>query len=168
MAPWFGLHLGGGMEYHQVEVEPGALGPSGAATEQPTLVGPHVVVQAQPMWPLSERFELFGRVGLGWQRFSASPIPLGRPTPLIVSERAGVLIELPVGIGLRCALWRDRIAIAALAGVDIVLSHSGALFDARTGASQSVRQDTGTVIYVDAFPAPRAAINGGIGLQYFF
>jgi hypothetical protein len=79
-----------------------------------------------------------------------------------------VLIELPVAVGLRSALWRDRVAIAALAGVDIVLSHSGALFDAGAGASQSVRQDTGTVVYADAFPAPRAAFNAGIGLQYFF
>jgi hypothetical protein len=163
-----GFRLSGGMTYHDVEITRGALGVAGATEGEPSIRGPRVVGQLQPMLQLAPRIDAFALVGIGWQRFTANSISIAEPTPLRVSERSGVLVELPIAVGARYAVLRERMALALTFGFAAPLTESGALFDADAGTSQSLRQDTGELVRVDALPHFAGALSGSVSLDFFF
>jgi hypothetical protein len=139
------------MEYLTANVPPGSLELEGGAENPPTLQGPHVVLELQPTWRVAQRWDLFGLVGVGWQRFTADAFELGEPTPLRVSERAGVVVEMPLSFGGRLALGESGWGVSLLGTLAVPVNQSGALFDSTAGAAQSVRQDTSELENVAAF-----------------
>lgn len=163
-----GARLTGGMEYHALSIERGALGAAGPATGEPRISGPHVLGQLQPMLEVAPRLDAYALVGIGWQRFTADSVTLGNPTPLTISERSGVVVELPLALGARYAVLRDRMALALTFAISAPLSQSGALFDAGAGASQSLRQDTGELVRVEALPHFESATSACLSLDFFF
>ncbi len=148
---WLGIRLTGGMEYLSASVPRGSLGVEGDAASDPSLMGPHVVLELQPVWQLNQSLDLFSLVGVGWQRFETEAFAVREPTPLLVNERTGVVVELPVSLGGRLALGRSGFGVSLTAALAIPLMQTGALFDSDAGAAQSVRQDTGLLTRVDAF-----------------
>lgn len=168
LLPNLGARLTGGMEYHALSIEPGALGAEGPATGEPNISGPHVLGQLQPMLELAPGLDGYALVGIGWQRFTADSVTLGEPTPLTIAERSGVLVELPLAVGARYAVLRDRMALALTFAFSAPLSQSGSLFDAGAGASQSLRQDTGELVRVDALPHFESATSASLSLDFFF
>lgn len=166
--PYLGFRISGGMEYHAVHLDPGALGVAGDNETTPTIRGPHVVAQLQPMIRLMPSWEAFALAGIAWQRFTASTISVGEPSPLLVSSRSGVVVELPFGIGTRYAFIPERMALSLLLSMSTPISDSGDLFNSRAGTSQSLRQDTGELVRVAALPSFGTTFGVGASVDYFF
>lgn len=168
LLPWLGLRTEGGMEYLQARLGEGATGVGGEALDEPMVSGPRVVGSLQPSYRLNPCWQLFARAGVGWQRFEVDSVRVGEPTPLLMSERTGVMIEFPASVGVGYAPLSDWLVFSADAGIRIAGPQSGALFDSRAGASQSLRQDTGELVHVAPFPMFGNAIFTRISLDIVF
>jgi hypothetical protein len=162
-----GVRLTGGMEYHAIDIEQGTLA-SGPVEGQPRMSGPHVKGQLQPMLRLTPRFDIFALLGVGWQRFTANAIGIGEPSPLLVSRRSGVLVELPLAIGARYAVLRERMAVGLSFCFTAPMTQTGALFDSNAGTNQSLRQDTGELVRVGGLPHFESALSAGLSFDFFF
>lgn len=150
--PWLGIRTEGGMEYLHTTLGQGATGVAGEALGSSMLSGPRVVASLQPSYWLAPRWQLFARAGVGWQRLVSESIEVGQPTPLTISERTGVIVEFPASIGAGYVALPDWLLISADVGVRVAGPQSGALFESGAGANQSLRQDTGELVHVAAFP----------------
>jgi hypothetical protein len=165
LLPWLGLKTAGGMEYLEARVAPGALGVAGSAATDPAVFGPRVALTLEPRLPLGCQLELLGSVGVGWQRLTAEAFRIVEPTPLLVSERTGVLVEVPLQIGARVLVWPGRLGVSLSGQFTPVLSQSGALFEGSAGAAQTLRQDTGQLERVTAFPEITSSFSTGISVD---
>lgn len=165
LARWLGFRTSGGMERVSVELRDGALGVPGSVTTTPTLRGPRVVVELEPRWAVLPRLDLFATLGAAWQRFTLAPLSMSDPTPLSISQRSGVLVEYPLHLGVSYQVLPRLVSVSLTAGILVTGSQTGALFDSRAGANQSVRQDTGELVRVSALPEFGNAFSTGISLD---
>ncbi len=171
LLPWLGLHTSGGMDYQKALVADAALGQPGAVRQNPSIAGPRIGVELQPELALSAQWTVFGRLGAAWFRPTVESFELREPSPLQVARRSGVVVEFPLGAGVRYGLLADRLGLSADVGFSLAGPQSGDLFDSSdtgAGASQSVRQDTGELTRVGVFPKYTSAFGAGLNLELSF
>ena len=102
--------------------------------------------------PLSTHWVGELAAGVGWARFVAPPLT-AESTGVVLAERAGVLVDVPVTPRLTWHLVPSRVAISLAGTYALVLpTQTGDLFTNGTGQSQVLRQDTGELISIEGLP----------------
>jgi hypothetical protein len=119
------------------------------------------------------RLSVWGGAGVAWTRVSMSRFTLTDPFVADVETRSGVILELPIHVGLGYSLL--TLADSAL-GLDVVLelryspklSSSGEYFAPQPGQNESVRNDTGERVSIDGMPDVLSARTLLCGIELSF
>jgi hypothetical protein len=106
----------------------GALGlPRGTHIDQDGPRRVYLAAAAEPTWSPVRRLDLFVGVGIGWGRTLASALHASGQQTLVVPERAAVLVELPLSLGLRYELIENWLVANLAANLAFVGAQSGQL-----------------------------------------
>ncbi|MCU0691662.1 MAG: hypothetical protein MUF54_09695 [Polyangiaceae bacterium] len=98
----------------------------------------------EPTCPVTDRLYASLSVGAGWGRLTTDRMTVREASrSYVVQERAGVFVELPVGVGLSYVLLPSWVAVRAEATIATNIKQSGKLFESvayvdSTGALGSV------------------------------
>lgn len=148
---WLGVALMGGKERHQVWLGEGSLGLPDPLT-QPALDGLRVGGSVSLRHRLRPRLYAEIAAGVAWSHYTAAPLQ-NRARTLVVPERTGVVVTLPVSPRALFVLVPGRLALSAVGTVGFALpGQTGELFARDGGGAQAVRQDTGELVSVGGLP----------------
>lgn len=166
---WLSVRATSQVTSHEVEFHDGALGLSNPGFDPPHLRELALAGGVELRKDVAPRIAVWGGGGIAWTRLSMSRFLLEQPWPAAVETRSGVTLEVPLHVGVSCALGKpiDEIELALTLEFRYspVLRSSGDYFSPDSGRNESVRSDTGARVEIGGMPGVTAARVVLLGLE---
>lgn len=139
---------------HELTLPRGAAGFDYVHIDKDKILAYSLGARLEPTYHVSDEFRTWLSLGVGWGRMSSGKIDVTeRERSFTVPERAGVFVEVPIGIGASFEVVPNWLALQAEIDVAPLSKQSGKLFD-----STAFVDSQGSLSY--AGPMPTQTVSG--------
>lgn len=128
--PWLNFAVYHLRASHEISLPRGAAGMDYETVDMGTVLTYSLGARLEPTYRVSDSFRTWLSLGVGWGRMSLEKVTVYEEArSYTVRERAGVFVEVPVGIGASYEVVPRWLAVQAEANVAHLSKQSGKLFD---------------------------------------
>ena len=159
--PWLNFAVYHKRASHKLNLPHGAAGMDYNSIDMGTVLTYSLGARLEPTYPVTDSFRTWLSIGVGWGRMSLEKVTVHEDTrSYTVRERAGVFVEVPIGIGASYEVIPRWLRVQAEANVAHLSKQSGKLFD-----TTPYVDDQGSLGTVDPMPTQTISTSMVLGVS---
>jgi len=128
---------------HGINLPRGAAGIDYEGVDMGKALAYSLGARLEPTYQVARGFRAWTSIGVGWGRMSVEKVSVQEADrSYTIGERAGVFVEVPVGVGAAYEILPNWLTVHAEAGVAHLSKQSGKLFDSASYVDSQGSRDT--------------------------